>query len=231
MKKSVIIGVALAASALTACSGGTDGTASTSSTSSSSSSSASAPSSSSSTASVSEDTTTTESGDDTSTGTDALVLDEQSTTWFTTFCNGFTGLKDSFTSVQSDLAGTSGDTPQAQQAAIATVISDLGTKLKGLATDTGSVPPPTVENGEQMATAAVDGFNAIGDAMINAADEFAATPVTDTATLQAAAVQLQTSLQEEATKAQTAFSAIDTSSEPGLDEAIGQIPECADLGA
>ncbi len=133
--------------------------------------------------------------------------------------------------MQSDLAGATGTTPQETQAAVAAVITDLGTKLQGLATDTEALPPPTIENGQSMATAAVDGFNGIGAAMIGAADQFAQTQITDEASLQAAATQLQTVLRDEATKAQSAFSAIDMESQPGLDEAIGAVPECSDMAS
>ena len=160
MKKHLLFVAVLVATLPTACSNATD---STTTVSTDSTSSAAAPSS-------AEQATGT--GDVSPTG-ETLVLDEQTTTWFATFCTGFTGLRDSFASVQSDLAGATGTTPQETQAAVAAVITDLGTKLQGLATDTEALPPPTIENGQQMATAAVDGFNDIGAAMIGAADQFA----------------------------------------------------------
>ncbi len=221
MKKTLIAGLGAAVLTLTACGGGTDEATSSSSTTpvtAATSATGAAPTA-----------DTSSAGTDGSAG--AVTLDEQSTTWFATFCTGFTGLEDSFSSIESDLADATGTTVAEKQAAVAGVISDLGTQLKGVATEAGSVPPPTIENGTEMAAAAVDGFNQIGDAMIAAADEFAQAPVTDEATLKAAATQLQTSLQQTAGEAQTAFSAIDMKEQPGLEEAVSAIPECAALNS
>ena len=104
MKKSLIAGVALAASLLTAC-GGESGTATTtgsSTTAPSSTSESPTPSSAS-----SADSPTSDASDGSAA---AVTLDEQSTTWFASFCTGFVGLKDSFTSIESDLAGATGNT-------------------------------------------------------------------------------------------------------------------------
>lgn len=119
--------------------------------------------------------------------------------------------------------------PQERQAATAAVVADLGRKFEVLAADTAALPPPTFANGAQLATSAVAGFTGIGAAMVDAAHRFAAAPVTDTASLQDAATGLQTALQAEVAKAEETFSAIDTESAPGLDEAVGAIPECAAL--
>lgn len=226
MKKNLLVGAALAASLLlSACGGDTENATSTSSTTSSTTSSA-APSSESTTSSAAD---TTGGSTDSGSTVEPIALDAQSTAWFTNFCTGFTGLKDSFTSLETSMSEVKATTPQEQQTAVAGLITELGTQLKGVASNSAAVPAPTIENGPQMAQAAIDGFNQIGDAMIAAATQFGQTPVTDEASLTAAATQLQTTLQTEAQKAQTAFSSIDTASTPGLDAAVTAIPECADL--
>lgn len=229
MKKHLLIGAALAASLLlSACGGGTDNATTSSSTTTSSTAAATTEITESTTSSAAD---TTGSATDSSSTVAPLALDQQSTAWFANFCTGFAGLKDSFSSLQSQMGQVTATTPQEQQAAVAALITELGNKLKGLATSSSSVPAPTIENGPEMAQAAIDGFNQIGDAMIGAATQFGQTTVTDEASLKAAATQLQTTLETEAQKAQTAFSAIDTQSTPGLDAAVAQIPECASMGA
>ncbi|WP_111767890.1 hypothetical protein [Nakamurella deserti] len=223
MKNSLILAVALVVALLAGCGSDSDEGATTSvSPSVAAGSSDPAPSS---------DATTAGSSTAGSATAAAMQLDEQSTAWFANFCTGFVGLRDSFSSVQTDLANAGGTTVTEKQAAAAGVISGLGEKLKSLATSAGALPPPTIENGEQMVTTAVDGFNTLGDAIIGAADEFARAPVTDQASFEAAATQLQTSLQEVFADTQSSFAAIDTMEQPGLDQAVAAIPQCAEMAA
>jgi hypothetical protein len=217
MKKSLILGAALVVSLLTGCSSDSgEGAASTPSAATSSAEPA--------------PTSSPDATGGSSTGA-AVELDEQSSAWFANFCTGFVGLRDSFSSVQTDLANAGGSTVEEKQAAAAGVISQLGEKLKSLATSAGALPPPTIENGEEMVTTAIDGFNTLGDSIIGAADEFARAPVTDQASFEAAATQLQTSLQTVFADTQSSFDAIDTMEQPGLDQAVAAIPECAEMAA
>ncbi|WP_157970731.1 hypothetical protein [Nakamurella deserti] len=237
MKKTFVIGVALAASVLTACGGDTDGTAtpsstptSATSTSTSSTPSVSSPATedSSSAAQPTESSEETTASDDASATGEPITLDEQSVTWFTTFCGSTTAIQEASSnvgSIQPDPAAA----PAEQQATLATGVSDYGNVFKKAATDIAAVPPATIEGGQELADGATSAYGQVGDAMIAAAEKFAATPVTDQASLQAAATTLGTEVQASATTIQESLAPLESILTPELGAAVEKIPGCEEI--
>ncbi len=236
MKKTFVLGVALAASLLTAC-GGEDGTAAPSSTSTSTTASSSPSSTSTSTStstsssatSSSEDTSSASQSSDDASATGAPVeLDEQSTAWFSTFCNSTVQIQQASSAMgqmQPDPSAPPADT----QAALATGVKDFGNTFKTAAADIAAQPAPTIEGGDQLATGATDAYNKIGDDLIAAGDKFAATPVTDQASLQAAATTLATEIQASVQGIQEAVAPLDGILTDELGESVSQIPGCEEI--
>ena len=234
MKKSFIIGVALAASVLTACGSGTDGAATSSSTTSSSSmASVTSPSteeSSSMTETTEETTEETTASDETSATGEPVTLDEQSVAWFSTFCSSVTSIETSsqeMSTMQPDQTAA----PTEQQAVLASGVTTYGQTFKTAATDIAAVPAATIEGGDELATGATTAFNQIGDAMIAAADKFAQTPVTDQASLQAAATTLGTDVQASAAGIQESLAPLQTILTPELGTAVQEIPGCEKIAS
>jgi hypothetical protein len=228
MKKSLIVGIALAASALTACSSGTDTATSTSTT-----SATSAGTSTSVTASdtASADDTTAEGTADESAGESAggsatgepVVLDEQSTAWFSTFCGSVTSIQEKSQGMQS-MQPDPAAAPAEQQTLLAAGVTDFGNTFKTAASDLGALPPATIEGGEEP-------FNQIGDAMIAAAEKYAATPVTDQASLQSASAALGTEVQSAAAGIQESMAPMQSILTPELGAAVEQIPGCEGIAS
>ena len=233
MKKTFVIGVALAASLLTAC-GGESGTATTSSTSTASSTSSSPSSTSSSTSSSapsseSEDTSSAAQSSDDSSATGAPVaLDEQSTAWFSAFCGSTTKIQEA-SSAMSQMQPDPSAAPADTQAMLATGVKEFGTTFKTAASEIAALPAPTIEGGDQLATGATDAYNAIGDKLIAAGETFAATPVTDQASLQTAATQLATEIQSSVAGIQEAVKPLDSILTDELGESVKQIPGCEEI--
>jgi hypothetical protein len=235
MKKSLIVGIALAASALTACSSGTDTATSTSTT-----SATSAGTSTSVTASdtASADDTTAEGTADESAGESAggsatgepVVLDEQSTAWFSTFCGSVTSIQEKSQGMQS-MQPDPAAAPAEQQTLLAAGVTDFGNTFKTAASDLGALPPATIEGGEELATGATTAFNQIGDAMIAAAEKYAATPVTDQASLQSASAALGTEVQSAAAGIQESMAPMQSILTPELGAAVEQIPGCEGIAS
>lgn len=232
MKKNLLMGAALAASlVLTACGGDTEGTATTASTSSSSTSSATTSSSSSSAAETSEsmDSSSMEtmesSSDDTSSTVEPVTLDEQSIAWFTTFCGSTAKIQEASTAMGS-MSPDPAAPPAETQTMLATSVKDFGTTFKTAASDLAAAPAPTIDGGDQLATTAADAYNKVGDSLIAAGDKFAQTPVTDAASLQAAATTLSTEIQGSVTAIQDAIAPLDTVLTDELGAAVEQIPGC-----
>lgn len=113
-------------------------------------------------------------GAETTVGGDVTELDSQSVTWFQTFCGGFSGLTDLEGKAQSistpaqagELLGTIGQ-----------AMTDTGQKLQ-------SVPPPTFEGGDQLASTAQEVFNKIGPAFTTFGQQAATINPNDQAALQ-----------------------------------------------
>lgn len=248
MKKTLIIGIALAASALTACSSGTDGAATTSSTSSaaatgSSSAATGATSSMTSDEATSDEPTSDEptsdqatadagTSDETSADSTAepVTLDAQSVAWFGTFCSSITSIEASSQTMGS-MKPDATAAPTDQQATLAAGVTDYGDTFKKAASDIAALPPATIDGGDELATGATTAFDQIGDAMIAAADKFAATPVTDEASLQAAATTLGTDVQASAAGIQESLAPLDAILTPELGAAVQEIPGCEDVAS
>ena len=234
MKKTLIVGVALAASVLTACSSGNDGIATTSSSAATTSSSEATLAPSETEDVTTEDMTTEDmtTGDTTTGDADATVepvtLDEQSVAWFSTFCSAVTDIQVSsqdMTTMKPDLTAAPAD----QQELLASGVAEYGQTFKTAAADIASVPAATVDGGEQLAAGAAAAFDEIGDAMIGAAEKFAATPVSDLAGLQSAATTLGTDVQAAAAGIQESLAPMESILTPELGAAVEQIPGCEDI--
>lgn len=230
MKKSLIIGVALAASVLTACGSGTEGAATSSSTTSSSSVASVTSPSTEESSSAAETTEETTASDETSATGEPVTLDEQSVAWFSTFCSSVTSIETSsqeMSTMQPDQTAA----PTEQQAVLASGVTTYGQTFKTAATDIAAVPAATIEGGDELATGATTAFNQIGDAMIAAADKFAQTPVTDQASLQAAATTLGTDVQASAAGIQESLAPLQTILTPELGAAVQEIPGCEKIAS
>lgn len=156
----------------------------------------------------------TESSDATTVGGNVTELDAQSVTWFSTFCGGFKGIVDLQSQGMTDM-----NTP----AAAGQFFSTLGQTM----TDTGSklatVPPPTFEGGDQLASTAQDVFGKLGPAFT----EFGAKAATIDSGDQAAVQQFAAELQQQAAGLQD-IQKIELS--PQVQAAAEkQVPECAAL--
>lgn len=149
----------------------------------------------------------------TTVGGDVTELDAQSVTWFSTFCGGFGGLAD----LQAQAPNLS--SPQAAGQFFSTVgqaMTETGQKLS-------SVPPPTFEGGDQLASTAQQVFDQLGPAFTEFGQKAATVDANDQAALQ----QFGADLQKTASGLQD-IQKIELS--PDVKAAVEkQVPECAVL--
>jgi hypothetical protein len=144
-------------------------------------------------------------------------LDAQTTTWFTTLCEGVAPtLSDVQTKAQS------ATTPQQLSAALTTFgsgLTDTATKLK-------STPPPTFDSGAAFADEATSGLAESGPKLTALAQKVAVIKTTDTAALQQALGSL-------ATEVEAAIAPLQAVSKlpPAVSEAVKEIPACKSLGS
>ena len=165
--KRTLLG-ALAAGVLllsAACGSSTPGAASAPSSSSSSSSSSQAAGGGSDSSSSSDDS----SGPST-TKTIGGSLDDQSTAWFSTMCDGLKSLTSLTSSMQSAGAGASG--PDAMKGA-ADSITQAGQAMSSTADKLASIPPPTIENGADFAGTFIKALKAFGTDLQSAGQKMA----------------------------------------------------------
>lgn len=152
-------------------------------------------------------------GATTTVGGGVTELDAQSVTWFSTFCGGFSGLAD----LQSQ--GSNLNSP----AAVGQFFGKIGQAMSDTSQKLQSVPPPTFEGGDQLASTATDVFNKIGPAFTQFGQQAATIDPNDKAALQQFGSQLQEQL-----GSLKDVQAIQLS--PDVKAAVEkQVPECAIL--
>ncbi|MEO5834938.1 MAG: hypothetical protein ABIR83_16425 [Nakamurella sp.] len=219
MQNRLLIGAAVAASlVLTACGGAASGTGTTS------------PAETSGRTDSSGVHTANSSSSDTGPRVEPAVLDEQTASWFRTFCGSITDIGASATAVTAGVqSADSTKTPAELQAAFGGAVSDFGTRFRAAAGMIGAAPAPTIDGGADLANGTISAFSGVGDTMTAAADTFKATPVTDAASFTAAAAALQTDVQAGLVSIQEALKPLQTVLTPEIQAAVTEIPGCKGL--
>ena len=139
-RASIVAGIVAATVLLAACSSSSD-TAGSSTAAATSAASSSPTSSTAAASSLSATSTSAPSSSAITIGGDTTELDEQTATWFDTFCTGMAPLGE----LQSGASTiTSVQQLSEQMTSIGTALTDTGAKLAAL-------PPPTFEGGDQVA--------------------------------------------------------------------------------
>lgn len=135
-------------------------------------------------------------------------LDEQTTTWFSTFCSGLTGLTD-LQSISS-----------AQQAS--QVLQRVGTQMTDTGQKLATLGPPTFTAGDQMAASSIESLNQIGPAFVSFGERAATIQENDMAATQQFATDFQTQLAplQNLTKIKL---------DPQTQQAVMAIPECTQV--
>ncbi len=227
-RRAILIGTAVTALFLTGCGSTTTGTASVTTTASStadtSSSAMTSQTPSSSSSSSSSSAATSESG------TSSVIpaeLDAASKTWFTNFCTVASGLEADLTAASKGTPDKS--TPQAYQASLSTQFTAIAEVFTGAATKIGSVPAPTIQGGDAFSQALTGALDGIGQALLTATTAFAAVPVTDNASVEAAAATVATGIQQSATEIATTLGSFKNDITPEVQAAVEAIPECSIL--
>jgi hypothetical protein len=108
------------------------------------------------------------------------AMDGQSTMWFSAFC---TGIGPAFTAMMSVDPTATG---AAKQKAYVTTFNSVGDAFTAAAKTLGSLPPPTITNGDKLASTMVQTLTAGGPAMKQAAADVAAVDPSDEKALAAA---------------------------------------------
>ncbi len=216
-RRTTGLSVALAAGLLLAgCSSGSTDTAGSSSAAvtTAASSSTSAPSTtpsttpSKSTSAATASATPSTAGSTLTAGDGSGELDEQTTTWFSTFCSGLTGLTD-LQSISS-----------AQQAS--QVLQRVGTQMTDTGQKLATLGPPTFTAGDQMAASSIESLNQIGPAFVSFGERAATIQENDMAATQQFATDFQTQLAplQNLTKIKL---------DPQTQQAVMAIPECTQV--
>ncbi len=236
MRRTGLIGVAVAAAvALAACgsnSAGTPTAASTAATTAATSSAAAGGATSSeamtseSTESSAEGTATESSSESADTGTESAAttttlhgsLDGATTDWFTSFC---TNLGPAMTSMTGMGTAMTGD-PKEGQKTIADAFDKVGDAFSKTAADLSALPPPTIEHGDEIATKIIAAMGKAGPAYKAAAEKVRAATVTSSE-------DLQKVLSEAGQAAESALGDFDMGNydlDPALQAQIKEIPAC-----
>ncbi len=226
---SAVGAVALAATALTACSSSIGGQAlagSTLSTSSSSSSTTESTSVNSSTTATttrttesettdetttSEDTSTSESTETSETGADGL--DAVTTEWFDTFCQGVTDM------AQYVSPDTSGQSLAEIQSTIVTTYTNISFSAASTALSLSLSTVPPIEGGQELHDAAIARYSALSDVYSNGAATVSALVPTGEAELKSAV----DAIEQEAAESQTDLTA---AIDPAVIAAAQELPDC-----
>jgi hypothetical protein len=139
-------------------------------------------------------------------------LDATSTAWFETFCGGLSGLTD----LQSQASSISSPAQAGQ------LLGDLGTALTSTGQQLSTLPPPTFQGGQELATTAVQALQQVGPAFTEFGQKAAALDPND----QAAAQQFGSEFQQQLSGLQ---GLTQIRLDPDTQEAVSQIPACAPL--
>jgi hypothetical protein len=153
-----------------------------------------------------------------STQASAAELDEATTTWFTTFC---TGIADIGQYTQPD---TSGQTLTEAQATVVTAYTGLSASAAKAAGSLQATQPPTITGGDGVAADFVTAFQNLADVYGRGAQTVAAlTPSAES--------DLKDAIDAVENEAKGAKPGSMPDLDPGVESAVGQLPECAKLGS
>ncbi len=147
-------------------------------------------------------------------------LDAQTTTWFTTLCEGVAPIQE-----LSNLDTSGQDNATAQKTGVE-ALQRFGTVLTDTSTQLESTPPPTFEGGTEFANQVATGLGESGLKLSALAQSFGAINPTDTAALQQATQGLTTQLTEAIAPLQQLGQL-----PPAVSEAVKEIPACKSLGS
>ena len=165
-----------------------------------------------------EESTSGTTDDSTTGSTPAMDLDDTTTAFFATMCGGLSGVLD------TTIDDFDPDAPAEEQRQTAVDnYSKLGAAMGATAGELQQIPPPTFDRGDEVAAAVVSAFTKGSAAATQAAADIAAAPADG--------------LEQAFDTADDAFDAAgdefdsveDVLSQPGLEAALAQIPECEPL--
>lgn len=179
-------------------------------------------------------TDTTDMSDTGSTDSDVTTtigangnLDAQTTAWFTTFCTGLGPVLD-LGDKTSEWSSQIASDPAAGMKAAGDYFVVIGKSFTDTAASLKSTPPPTFQDGAEVAGKIVAGMEKAGPIFTQAGQKLAALNPTDQAGAAAAMQELQTSM----TNAMSAFGDVTNNVEldPATEAAVKQIPACSKFG-
>jgi len=167
------------------------------------------------------------SGGDESSGPGTTVtisgpLDAQTTHWFDVFCTGLAPM------ATMDGAMTSVDPsdPKDMQASYVTLYNTLGDAFSKTAASLQGTPPPTFDNGAQIAGDLVTSLSTAGAEMKKVASQVAAADASDVDSIQTAMAQASEQMSEDL----SGLNLDDYELDPKTQDAVNAIPSCKAIG-
>ncbi|MBM9468824.1 hypothetical protein [Nakamurella leprariae] len=142
-------------------------------------------------------------------------LDDQTTTWFATFCSGVSEFQTALGSMNADTPAEAGQ----GMAQTGQQLTELGERL-------ADTPPPTFDGGADYAAQTATGFQELGPALTRLGQQAGELDPDDEAAAQAWAAQVDRELTPLASSMQ-GLDGIDMA--PDTEQALLRIPECAAL--
>src|SRR5699024_7898720 len=117
-------------------------------------------------------------------------LDAQTAAWFSAFCDGMSPLTEGMAAL---MPSSTSDPAQMQESAV-TYFNSIGDAMTDTANKLESLPPPTFDQGDEVASQLVSGMSEAGPAFKEAATKIAAADVSSQEDLSAAMSEVTSTL-------------------------------------